>query len=46
MPSETGHVFEGSLAYTGSAFSASINTMFAGADKKQMEIMHIQHMLK
>jgi hypothetical protein len=31
---ETGHVFEGSLAYTGSAFSASINTMFAGADKK------------
>jgi hypothetical protein len=30
----TGHVFEGTLAYTGSAFSASINTMFAGADKK------------
>jgi hypothetical protein len=30
----TGHVFEGTLAYTGSAFSASVNTMFAGADKK------------
>jgi len=30
----TGHVFEGTLAYTGSAFSASINTMFAGLDKK------------
>jgi hypothetical protein len=29
----TGHVFEGTLAYTGSAFSASLNTMFAGADK-------------
>lgn len=31
---ETGHVFEGTLAYTGSKFSASVNTMFAGADKK------------
>jgi len=30
----TGHVFEGTLAYTGTAFSASVNTMFAGADKK------------
>lgn len=30
----TGHVFEGTLAYTGAAFSASVNTMFAGADKK------------
>jgi hypothetical protein len=30
----TGHVFEGTLAYTGSKFSASLNTMFAGADKK------------
>lgn len=30
----TGHVFEGTVAYTGSAFSASVNTMFAGADKK------------
>ncbi len=30
----TGHVFEGTLAYTSSAFSASVNTMFAGADKK------------
>jgi hypothetical protein len=30
----TGHVFEGTLAYTGTAFSASINTMFAGLDKK------------
>jgi len=29
----TGHVFEGTLAYTGTAFSASVNTMFAGADK-------------
>jgi hypothetical protein len=30
----TGHDFEGTIAYTGSVFSASINTMFAGADKK------------
>jgi hypothetical protein len=30
----TPHIFEGTLAYTGPAFSASINTMFAGADKK------------
>ena len=30
----TGHVFEGTLAYTSSAFSVSVNTMFAGADKK------------
>lgn len=30
----TGHAFEGTLAYTGTAFSASVNTMFAGADKK------------
>ena len=29
----TGHVFEGTIAYTGPAFSASVNTMFAGADK-------------
>ena len=29
-----GHVYEGTLAYTGTAFSASVNTMFAGADKK------------
>ncbi len=29
----TGHIFEGTLAYTGAAFSASVNTMFAGADK-------------
>jgi hypothetical protein len=30
----TGHILEGTVAYTGSAFSASINTMLAGADKK------------
>jgi len=30
----TGHVFEGTVAYTGPKFSASVNTMFAGADKK------------
>lgn len=30
----TGHVFEGTVAYTGSKFSASVNTMFAGADNK------------
>jgi len=30
----TGHVFEGTVAYTGAKFSASLNTMFAGADKK------------
>ena len=30
----TGHDFEGTIAYTGTAFSASVNTMFAGADKK------------
>jgi len=30
----TAHIFEGTLAYTGTAFSASINTMFAGYDKK------------
>lgn len=30
----TGHIFEGTVAYTGSKFSASANTMFAGADKK------------
>ena len=29
-----GHVFEGTVAYTGPAFSASVNTMFAGLDKK------------
>jgi len=29
----TGHIFEGTVAYTGSKFSASANTMFAGADK-------------
>ena len=28
-----GHVFEGTVAYSGTAFSASINSMFAGADK-------------
>ena len=28
-----GHVFEGTLAYTGAKFSASLNTMFAGNDK-------------
>ena len=28
-----GHVFEGTVAYAGPAFSASVNTMFAGADK-------------
>jgi hypothetical protein len=31
--STTGHVFEGTIAYTGPALSASVNTMFAGADK-------------
>ena len=30
----TGHVFEGTVAYTGTAFSAAANLMFAGADKK------------
>jgi hypothetical protein len=29
----TGHVYEGTAAYTGAKFSASVNTMFAGADK-------------
>lgn len=33
----TGHIFEGTLAYTGSAFSASVNTMFAGADKNSSD---------
>jgi hypothetical protein len=28
-----GHVFEGTVAYAGTAFSSSVNTMFAGADK-------------
>ncbi|MDR3652605.1 MAG: hypothetical protein P4L34_06510 [Paludibacter sp.] len=30
---KNGHVFEGTLAYTGPKFSASVNTMFAGNDK-------------
>lgn len=30
---QTDHVFEGTIAYTGAAFSASLNTMFAGNDK-------------
>lgn len=29
----TDHIFEASLAYTGGAFSATLNSMFAGADK-------------
>jgi hypothetical protein len=29
----TDHIYEASLAYTGGAFSASLNSMFAGADK-------------
>jgi hypothetical protein len=29
----TGHVFEGTVAYTGAKLSASVNTMFAGNDK-------------
>ncbi|MDP4239563.1 MAG: hypothetical protein Q8904_08860 [Bacteroidota bacterium] len=29
----TDHIYEASLAYTGAALSASVNTMFAGADK-------------
>jgi len=33
----TGHIFEGTLAYTGSVFSASANTMFAGADKNSSD---------
>lgn len=33
----TGHVFEGTLAYTGGKFNASVNTMFAGADKKSTD---------
>ena len=31
--STTDHIYEATLAYTGAAFSAQINTMFAGADK-------------
>lgn len=34
----TGHVFEGTLAYTGGKFNASVNTMFAGADKKSSDV--------